>query len=666
MSVEHTIICGGLAVPELQRRGTELALNLWPGVGGGQSVRLRIEDLHARLFREVPVPFHDLMEIATYVYCADQMTPRGGKDVDAFGAHWRRRFHFHIPVRMPELWNSPAVMTPLRELLEFLSEDYYDFTFHAAADAPLIQLYLGLEESGSTKFEPERVMLFSGGLDSLAGAVEEAVVQQRRVVLVNHRSTDKFAVKHRELVRMLTERTGPGALMHLRVLVNKIGIESKEHTQRSRSFLYGSVGAAVAMMLGQRAVRFYENGVVSLNLPVCAQVVGSRSTRTTHPRVLAAMQRLITVLAGEPFTVDNPFLWETRGQIITRILRADCGPMIGLSRSCAHTWETSNAHTHCGLCSQCIDRRFGILAAKAEEFDPVENYKVEVFTQSRPKDEDKILVAAYLERANQVRRVTDPTDLLMAFPEVRRALRHLDSLDAGRASARVLALYRKHALEVNSGVDTMMMRHLTAIRERTLPPDCLLRTVYESRTPTAIPAGPAEAEKPKATPVMGVGETNLILGDIRREIAAVRQDFREVKTVKERLAQMQGEKLFAFVNGIDPDSFRVLCSVLANGDVAKASRALNMSDSTLRSRMADWETRGPAYKVLVELVRWRKEMGRKGTVPLNEAITKGTMANADLAGLLSDVLDEVLEMNEETWEEKANLLAGLLRPHVAR
>jgi hypothetical protein len=105
---------------------------------------------------------------------------------------------------------------------------------------------------------------------------------------------------------------------------------------------------------------------------------------------------------------------------------------------------------------------------------------------------------------------------------------------------------------------------------------------------------------------------------------------------------------------------------LANGDVAKASRALNMSDSTLRSRMADWETRGPAYKVLVELVRWRKEMGRKGTVPLNEAITKGTMANADLAGLLSDVLDEVLEMNEETWEEKANLLAGLLRPHVAR
>ena len=54
-----------------------------------------------------------------------------------------------------------------------------------------------------------------------------------------------------------------------------------ESTQRSRSFLYIAIGAAIAEMLGKSCVRFYENGVISLNLPICAQVVGAKATRTT-------------------------------------------------------------------------------------------------------------------------------------------------------------------------------------------------------------------------------------------------------------------------------------------------------------------------------------------------------------------------------------------------
>ena len=157
-----------------------------------------------------------------------------------------------------------------------------------------------------------------------------------------------------------------------------------------------------------------------------------------------------------------------------------------------------------------------------------------------------------------------------------------------------------------------------------------------------------------------------LLADIHKEIAAVRTDFRDMKTVKERLAKMQGEKLFAFTNKIDAPSFRILCAVLANGDVAKASRALNLSDSTVRSRIAKWDAQGPAYKVLGELVRWRKEMGRKEIVSLPESILKNTAPSADFAGVLSDVLDEVLAMNDSNWSEKADTLAELLRPYVPR
>ena len=354
MNTEHTILCGGLNPAGIPAFGNVMPLNLWPGHGDKTCIKLKIEDLHERICQTTPRQFHDLIEIAAYVYCADQLASRGGKDVDTFGSHWRRRFHYHIPVREPDLWQTPAVSTALRDLLDFLSDDFYDFTFYPVKNAPEIQEYLGLDEKGAKKFDAERVMLFSGGLDSLAGAIEEAVSQRRRVVLMNHRSTEKFCVRHQALLDQLAEKAGPGVLMPMRVRISKAGLDGKDYNQRARSFLYGSVAASVAMMLGLKGIRFYENGVVSLNLPVCAQVVGSRSTRTTHPRVLAAMRHLFSLLAGQDFMVDNPFWKETKGEVIRRIVTAGCETMIKTSRSCAHTWETSNEKPHCGLCSQCI------------------------------------------------------------------------------------------------------------------------------------------------------------------------------------------------------------------------------------------------------------------------------------------------------------------------
>ena len=114
---EHTIICGGLSVAGAPAGGGVIPLNLWPGPGRTVNVRLRIDDLQERLCRTVPPQFHDLLEIAAYVYCADQMATRGGKDVDTFGAHWRRHLRFQIPVRKPDLWNSAAGSGALRELL---------------------------------------------------------------------------------------------------------------------------------------------------------------------------------------------------------------------------------------------------------------------------------------------------------------------------------------------------------------------------------------------------------------------------------------------------------------------------------------------------------------------------------------------------------------------
>jgi len=504
MATERIVLCGGVSLTEAPKAGVgTLALDLW-GRNGKANVELKIEDIHAPLGRNIPPVFHDLVEIATYVYVADQATRRGKKDVDTFGGSWRRAFEFHIPVRVPDLWNGAEVKRVLCATLGFLSDDHYEFTFYPASNPPGFQMYL--VGGDGWLGQPDQVMLFSAGLDSLAGAIDEAVVQRRRLLLVNHRSTEKHNTRHRELERLLAEKAGQLRPQHMAVRVNKEKRLGVEPTQRSRSFLYVALGATVARMVGLKNVRFYENGVVSLNLPVCAQVVGGRATRTTHPRVLLGFQALLSLVGGEPFTVDNPFRWETKAQIIKRIVDAGCGPLITPSVSCAHTWEATTQFPHCGVCSQCIDRRFGIIAAGAEQFDLAGNYEVDIFTQSRPKDADKIMGAAYLERANEVLGVKDVGQLLTVFPQVADVLRYLEGNRASSA-ARLLTMLRRHGTEVKAGMVEMMKRYAGELFGHGLASDCLVKTVADSGSSDTVVIAPASEPAPAVTGGNGHGET---------------------------------------------------------------------------------------------------------------------------------------------------------------
>lgn len=488
MQDKRYVLCGNVSaqgISEDPARDLRLRLSGRPGHG---NITLRIEDVHSKLFSSVPSRFHDLLEIATYVYSADQVIRRGADDVDTFGDGWRRDLHFVVPVRDPDFWSSAQVQDTLCSTLGFLSDDQYRFDFVKLDQEHPFQQYLQFDDTQQVYGKPEQVVMFSGGLDSLAGAIDEVVNQKRRVLLVTHKSTSKLNKRHRTLEQMLAEKAGDNVPHRISVRVHKAKELNHEYTQRSRSFLYVSIGATIARMLNLKSVRFYENGVISLNLPVCAQVVGGRATRTTHPRVMKGFQDLLSLVAGEPFTVENPYIWKTKADVVKVITDAGCHDLIKHSMTCTHTWEMTNQHTHCGGCSQCIDRRFAVLAAKADQHDPVEHYKVDVFTQSRDKGEDKIMAAAYLERANQVKNLTDVTQFVSSYPDVGRVLKYLNYSSAGQAAQRVFDLYKRHADEVTGALDELGRRYFTQIRERSLPGDCLLRTVYESASVNSVPA----------------------------------------------------------------------------------------------------------------------------------------------------------------------------------
>lgn len=464
------VLCGGLASPAAARGKPAEVLALH---GPASNVALRVLDISGRMTANLDPVLLDLLEIATYVYCADQATTRGGETSQDFGEAWRRQFQFHIPVRQVDLWSSKPVRRALGETLGFLSDDTYDFIFKRLTTKEPATEYFEFGDGATAGFQAEEVVLFSGGIDSLGGAVQEVIEAKRRVALVSHRSSGKIDAKQQALVSALSKRCVP-QLLHVPVWINKDKPLGREHTQRSRSFLFASLGAVVARVFGLWRIRFYENGVVSVNLPISAQVVGGRATRTTHPQVLNGFAEIFTAVFGKPFAVENPFRWKTKGEVVRLIRAAGCGDLLKDSVSCTHTWEMTKLHTHCGKCSQCIDRRFATLAAGCTDAeDPPEMYGVDLLRGEREPGDSRTMVESYVSTAKRVMAMDDRA-FFAAFGEAQRVIRHVRGMTANDAAFNLLAMYRRHAEAVFKVVTDAIGTHASEIASGSVPGTCLL------------------------------------------------------------------------------------------------------------------------------------------------------------------------------------------------
>ena len=459
-----------------------------------------IELMKGMMLGNISKRFKDLLEIAVYVVTADQVSGRGRASGYKFDNLWYRDFHFVIPVRDFDFWSSEPVKQCLRQTLWFLSDDEYEFEFVPMKAVPTSQSFFDIHQDEQGHDTPQQVVMFSGGLDSLAGAIAETLGERKRIICVNHRSNTKQDKRHKNLEQLLKEKTKEYAPDHIRVSSHKQEWMGSEYTQRTRSFLFVTLGATIAHMRKLSSVRFYENGVVSLNLPVCAQVVGGRATRTTHPRSLASFERLLSLVTEAPFRVDNPFGWKTKVEVIQSIIDAGCQDLIQHSVSCAHVWTTSNEHPHCGTCSQCIDRRFAIVAAKAEEYDPLSQFAADIFMEGRDKDvhviEDKTMFATYVDRANKADVIENSMDFLCGYPEVTRVLEFVAGNDQTSALDRVFGLYKRHAREVQTAINTMLTRDPNSIRTLSLPANSLLRVIMDRSYPVSVPAIPVVEASP--------------------------------------------------------------------------------------------------------------------------------------------------------------------------
>jgi hypothetical protein len=493
---ERLVLCGGLKTKRADRSRV-IELDTQAKKGTAAKVNLQIWDISSRMVQDVPDVLADLLEIASYVYCADQFTKRGNDLMRNMGADWRRSFLFRIPVRRPDLWTSAPVLEALTDTLGFLSEDDYTFDFVRHPDPPPLQPYLDFgEPSYSSGFRPDEVVLFSGGLDSFAGAVEELIGNGKNVALVSHRSSTMVASKQAALIEALRRRTRGGQLFHVPVVVNKNARQGCEFTQRSRSFLFASLGIVVAALFRRKVVRFFENGIVSLNFPTADHVLGARATRTTHPRVLQGFSRLFSTLLDDDIKVDNPFFWKTKSEVTSVIAERGHTDLIRETFSCTRVRQATRNGKHCGVCSQCIDRRFGILGAGLGEHEPADAYEVDLFRDERKPGPDLTMAETYVLAAGKVAKMTE-IGFLSTYGQAYRVLNHLPGSREENAK-RIYELCKRHADTVCKVVDAGISNHAPLLRAQQLPSTCLLSLVVSPIAKQPAYADPLERQ-PKAS-----------------------------------------------------------------------------------------------------------------------------------------------------------------------
>lgn len=169
--------------------------------GFAKAADLRIGALNKKLVSRLPDHIIDLIEIAALVYAVDASVSRGGNIDQKMGARWHRRFTVEMSVRCLELWTREDVKRDLEETLMFLSDDRFHFSFTQNSEPGNSSKYFEFGEDNS--WQADSIVMFSGGLDSFAGVLEEIIERKNRVALISHHSSTKIAKVQKDLQRAI-------------------------------------------------------------------------------------------------------------------------------------------------------------------------------------------------------------------------------------------------------------------------------------------------------------------------------------------------------------------------------------------------------------------------------------------------------------------------------
>jgi 7-cyano-7-deazaguanine synthase in queuosine biosynthesis len=371
----------------------------------------------------------DLLVLASSVFAVDRAVSRGEGD------DYARRLRVSIPVV------NAAILVPLvpqiQNILRRLSSDSWQLELRQVAGEPEQRAVRTRSRRGAGT-----TLLFSGGLDSLAAAIAYGRGRQP-LQLVSHKTRNaRTDAAQRSLAAQLA---GAGIhAPHHQFFVSStdrglIGTtHDAENTQRTRSFLFLTLGALAARRANHRDILFLaENGQLAINLPLTRGRIGAFSTYTAHPDCLAAMGVVLSDALGKDVEIRNPFVYITKAAVVQRVVDA-IPAAVPVATSCWRNARLAAQFTHCGECVPCLVRRIAI--ERVSGIDPTA-YARDPWTlalASAGADEPGVRNTADLAKFAVMIGNMSNEDIMSEWPDL-----HSPAIQANRA----IAMYRQFSVE---------------------------------------------------------------------------------------------------------------------------------------------------------------------------------------------------------------------------
>ena len=388
----------------------------------------------------------DLADVAAAVYFADRVCRRGNP-------LWSRHFSLRLRVRDLERWTQLHLREAVEDALNYYTGDTWSLSFTAFTQSG--EKCVQEDFFPDSRFSPTRVALFSGGLDSFAGACRELIAGTERILLVSGSTAPRLRALQGRLSFELSQRFGG----RVAPVVIKFGFTNRlrradrwdETTQRTRGFVFSALGAIAAIANGVRELSIYENGIGAINLPFTSGQHGVHLTRATNPLALRKMEAVIEGLTDQPFRIRLPFLFETKGVLCTSITDAGLEHIVSYTVSCDGFPQRVQQYPQCGLCTSCLLRRLSLYAAGLAGWDP-QNYRIDVLQDGWSAPFEKLFqFRAMLYQAELLKaalRSTAPwRGLVRQFPNLFEIAALEGDGSAAFTGGRFIDLYRRYCLE---------------------------------------------------------------------------------------------------------------------------------------------------------------------------------------------------------------------------
>lgn len=306
----------------------------------------------------IPTVASAFLYFSAIVYAIDRSVSRNKHSIDG----WSREIDVVMKVPCHESFN--ARKEQITKLLSYLTGDYWKVSFQTASPFRLTRY-----QDCNYFNDITQVNLFSGGLDSLIGAIDFMTQHPgKKLFLASHYDSDMSGPRidqERILQHFASKYNGQYVVLPKRNSVRIISHMSAETTCRSRSLMFIAIALQIAEYTKSKII-IPENGSVSLNYPLSPSRRSSCSTRTTHPVIIHQLKELFGNL-GLLAEIENPYEFITKGEMVR-----DCKDRTYLlsilsdSNSCGKRtrrqfFYDNSAATHCGHCMPCMYREASLV-----------------------------------------------------------------------------------------------------------------------------------------------------------------------------------------------------------------------------------------------------------------------------------------------------------------